>query len=140
MKRALVLFHSRRGTTASYGQEIAGELLQNGVEATAVPLYSAETVDTTEADTLFIGCWTSGLMFFCQHPEKDFVSYVSKLPDLKDKKVVLFTTYKLLTGSMFRKMSQYLPGNPEVSRVKMRSRSGKLSKDDKGRLYFLSSL
>ncbi len=140
MKRALVLFHSRRGTTASYGQEIAGELLQNGVEATAVPLYSAETVDTTEADTLFIGCWTSGLMFFNQHPEKDFISYVQKLPDLGDKKVVLFTTYKILTGSMFRMMSKYLPGNPEVSHIKMRSRSGRLSNDDRGRLLFLSSI
>jgi hypothetical protein len=130
MKRALVLFHSRRGTTASYGQEIEGELLQNGVEATAIPLYSAETVDTTEADTLF----------FNQHPEKDFISYVQKLPDLGDKKVVLFTTYKILTGSMFRMMSKYLPGNPEVSHIKMRSRSGRLSNDDRGRLLFLSSI
>jgi flavodoxin len=140
MKRALVLFHSRTGTTAAYGEEIAGELIQNGVDARALPLYKASNSELADADTLFIGCWTSGLLFFMQHPEKAFVNYLDNISDLTNKKIVLFTTYKILTGSMFRSMSRHLPGTPEISRVRMRSRTGRLSKDDKGRIHILAAL
>ena len=141
MTSAVVLYHSRRGTTASYGDEIARELANRGVEVITKPLYLETGLNgIQDADYVFLGCWTSGLMFFGQRPEKVFRDYVSRIPNLDRKKVVLFTTYKILTGSMFRNMSRALPGKPEVLRAKFRSRTGRLSAEDQQKLYFLSSL
>jgi flavodoxin len=139
MNRALVLYHSRRGTTAQYGGEIAAILSQAGMETTLMPMYQAAESPVKEADIIFIGCWTSGLMFFGQKPEKIWIEYVRQLPDIGNKEIVLFTTYKVLTGSMFREMAKHLPHGSRISMVKLKSRSGRLTSANKQLLQLLTN-
>ncbi len=138
MNRALILYHSRTGTTASYSEEIAAELLKTGVSVQSLPMYKAAEAPVREADTIFLGCWTSGLMFFLQKPEKIWVEYLKQLPSLKNKEIVLFTTYKILTGSMFREMKKHLPDDTTISIVKLKSRNGKLTESNKQLLRLLT--
>ncbi|MFA6127946.1 MAG: flavodoxin family protein [Bacteroidales bacterium] len=139
MNRALILYHSRRGTTAAYSEEIAAELAAKGVEATVLPMYQLAKAPVQEADTIFIGCWTSGLLFFLQKPEKMWVDYAKQLPSLKNKQVVLFTTYKILTGSMFREMIKHLPDDASVSLIKLKSRSSKITNSNRELLRLLTT-
>jgi len=138
MNRALILYHSRRGTTAAYSEDIAADLKARGIGVKVLPMYQVEQAGFEEADTVFIGCWTSGLMFFMQKPEKLWVEYVKKLPSLENKDIVLFTTYKILTGSMFREMRKHLPDRSFVSLVKLKSRNSKLSESNKQLLNLLT--
>jgi flavodoxin len=138
MKRALILYHSRTGTTAAYSEEIAAELSGKGVETKILPMYQASSAPVEEADTIFLGCWTSGLMVLLQKPEKIWVEYLNQLPDVKSKEIVLFTTYKLLTGSMFSEMKKHLPEGSSVSLIKLKSRDGKLSASNKQLLSLLT--
>lgn len=138
MNRALILYHSRTGTTAAYSDEIAAELSAKGFETKVVPLYKAVNESFDNFDTIFIGCWTSGLLFFLQKPEKVWVDYIRRLPDLGDKEIVLFTTYKILTGSMFREMKKHLPGNARVSLIKLKSRNSHLTDSNRQLLNLLA--
>lgn len=127
MNRALILHHSRRGTTAAYAQEIADELTGRGIPVTVKPMYQASGAPVAEVDTIFLGCWTSGLFFFRQRPEPDWVRYLHELPDISNKEIVLFTTYKIVTGTMFSEMARHLPAGTRLSLVKIKSRSSRLT-------------
>lgn len=48
-----------------------------------------------------------------------------------NSKLAMFTTYKLLTGSMFRNMNRQLNGNVNASLTELKSRNGALSESDK---------
>jgi len=139
MNRALILYHSRTGTTAAYSGEIASELSELGVEVSVSPLYQAVNAPLKDADTIFIGCWTSGLLFFLQKPEKAWIDYIGQLKGLRNKEIVLFTTYKVLAGSMFREMRKHLPDDARVSMVKLKSRTGKLTQSNRELLRLLTN-
>jgi len=138
MHRALIFYHSRRGTTAEYGGEISAQLFNEGIKTKVLPMYMAPETSVEGFDTIFIGCWTSGWLFFNQKPEKNWVQYLKQIPDLSNKEIVLFTTYKILTGSMFREMAKHLPDHARVSFVKLKSRSGKLTDSNKQLLRLLT--
>jgi len=138
MNRALILYHSRTGTTAAYGEAIASELSGKGIEIKVLPMYKAISEPVENTDTIFLGCWTSGLFFFLQKPERVWVQYLKQMPELKNKEIVLFTTYKILTGSMFREMARHLPSGTKVSMVKLKSRNGKLTDSNRQLLRFLT--
>lgn len=127
MKRALVLYHSQTGTTKKFARAIAEYCLKNNVDANAMSISNFKLNDLDKADYLFLGCWTHGLLVFNQHPTVEWIQFVKSLPNLNDKKVVLFTTYKIATGSMFRKMKANLPVNTEFLNLTLKSRNGKLS-------------
>lgn len=76
---------------------------------------------------ILLGCWTSGLFVIMQHPQQDWIEFSKKLPNLKNKKVGLFTTYKLATGSMFRKMRMHLEDRIDNISMELKSRNGILS-------------
>ena len=82
-------------------------------------------------DYVLLGCWTSGLMVILQHPEKKWVEFANKLPSMPDAKLALFTTYKILTGSMFRSMYKRLNGRFKPAALNLKSRNELLSEDDK---------
>lgn len=84
-----------------------------------------------EADYLLLGCWTQGLIFFLQHPEKIWVDFARILPVNLKSKIILFTTYKVLAGSMFKKMYTQLNDNYNFSFIELKSRTGSLSEVDK---------
>lgn len=130
MSTAVIFYHSKTGTTRQYARQIGDYLTAKDVDVTLASIaeYREEMLD--EVDYLFLGCWTSGLFVILQHPEKAWVDFAKSLPALPDTKVVLFTTYMLLTGSMFRNMAKHLTGRFNPS-LELKSRNGMFSEEDR---------
>ncbi len=129
MSKALIIYHSKTGTTRKLGQDIARICAELSIESKIIPIEAFNNDDLSTVDYLFLGCWTHGLFIINQHPEKEWVEFAKQLPAI-EKKVVLFTTYKLATGSMFRNMRKQL--NVDSSRVKLnlKSRNSRLKEAD----------
>ncbi|RPI19872.1 MAG: hypothetical protein EHM58_00330 [Ignavibacteriae bacterium] len=126
MKKALVIYNSKTGKTKSFAENISNFLNENNIDAKAVSIIESKNDDVLNADYIFLGCWTSGLFLILQHPEKVWIEFANTLPDLKNKKVGLFTTYKLATGSMFRNMKKHLNGKIDDVLIEIKSRNNKL--------------
>lgn len=131
MKKAVIIYHSRTGTTKKYGEEIGDYLTSKGIDAqvTSTIVFRNDMLDG--ADYIFFGCWTSGLMFILQKPEKSWVEFAERLSSKPDAKIALFTTYKILTGSMFRNMIKHLNGKCSPPTLELKSRNGLLSVHNK---------
>jgi flavodoxin len=123
MKKAVIIYHSKTGTTKKYGEQIGEYLNNKGIDAqvTSTIMFRDNMLD--EADYIFFGCWTSGLFIMLQKPESSWVNFAKKLPGKPDAKVALFTTYKMLTGSMFRNMYKELKGKFAIPALELKSRS-----------------
>ena len=132
MEKAVILYNSKTGITAKYAREIGKYLEAKGVDVQISTIqgykYNQEILDN--ADYVLLGCWTSGLMVILQHPETVWKEFAAKLPDMKNAKLALFTTYKILTGSMFRNMYKELNGKFAESSLELKSRNGMLSEED----------
>jgi len=130
MKNAIIFYNSKHGTTKKYAEEIGAYLATKRIsfKTFSIGEYSDSTL--TGADYLFLGCWTSGLFFFLQHPEKIWKDFAAKLPTKLNAKIALFTTYKLMTGSMFKNMRKEFKFNADSS-TELKSRHGLLSQADK---------
>ena len=63
--------------------------------------------------------------------KKAWNDFASMLPGSIQSKTALFTTYKILTGSMFKKMRKQLNGRIESCFTELKSRNGMLSISDK---------
>jgi flavodoxin len=131
MNKAIIIYHSKTGITKRYAEEITAYLQNREIEAKLIPIESFESGLVKNVDTVFLGCWTSGLMIMLQHPDKIWAEFANRLPDLKEKTVILFTTYKLATGNMFRKMEKLLTGKLSDIKAELKSKKGKLSEIDK---------
>lgn len=134
MKKALIIYHSKTGTTKKYGFAIRDFLLCQGIEAKAIPIQNFVPEDLNNTEIILLGCWTSGLFIMMQHPDKEWVEFAQKLPDLNVKKIGLFTTYKLLTGSMFASMNKHLKTKSAKIGLTLKSRSINLSEQNKLKL------
>jgi flavodoxin len=134
MKTAVVIYNSKTGTTKKYAEEIASYLKSKeiSVSLSSIQAYQEDLLEN--ADYVFLGCWTNGLMIMLQHPDKEWVKFAAKLPSMPNVKVSLFTTYKLLTGSMFRNMYKQLKGKFAAPSLELKSRNGFLSAADKEKL------
>ncbi|MBN1926534.1 MAG: flavodoxin domain-containing protein [Prolixibacteraceae bacterium] len=130
-KNAVIAYHSNTGTTKKYAEEIGNYMREKEYAVTVSPLSNPDSNSIEKAVCLLLGCWTSGLFFFLQHPEKPWKDFTNKLPVLNSKKVVLFTTYKVLTGSMFRNMRRELNINSDTPVLELKSKNGELSQPDK---------
>ena len=139
MKTAAIFYHSKTGTTKRYAEEISKYLQSKGLDTqvTSIQAYSEDMLNNV--DYVLFGCWTNGLMVILQHPEKIWVDFAAKLPSKRDVKVALFTTYKILTGSMFRNMYKELKGKFATPSLELKSRNGSLSEKDKQALENLIS-
>mgnify|MGYP006275787145 CR=1 FL=1 len=131
---AFILYNSKHGTTKGYAESISHFLDENKVANKVAAIDNFNEEDINNADVVFLGSWTSGLFFFGQHPDKKWKDFVSSLPDMKDKQVNLFTTYKLLTGSMFRKMQESLQEKVNNHQFTFKSKSKKLTPEDINKL------
>ena len=130
MTKSIVIYQSHHGTTKKLGEEINNFLKENNIESVVYSMNDVEIKDITDADIVFLGCWTNGLFICMQHPEKKWVEFAKTIPSLENKKVVLFTTYKLATGSMFKNMKKAIKtGSLSISEIK--SKNGILSENDK---------
>jgi flavodoxin len=131
MKKAAILFHSKTGTTRKYAEEIGEYLQAQGLDAQVSSIQAYEEEQLNGADFVLLGCWTSGLIFIFQHPEKAWEVFAAQLPGKPDAKLALFTTYKTLTGSMFRNMYKHLMDNFTLPTLQLKSRDGLLSEKNK---------
>jgi len=131
MKTAAIVYRSRTGTTRRYAEEIAAYLRTKGVQSQVSSIGDCDMSQLANVDYLLLGCWTNGLMVVLQHPDEPWLAFARDLPPMARPRVGLFTTYRLLTGSMFAKMRDALAGKaPDVS-LELKSRDGRLSERDK---------
>jgi flavodoxin len=127
MPKAAVVYHSRSGTTRALAEEIAACFTDRKIETRVLPIWECTDQALAGLDYLLLGCWTHGLMIILQHPEQPWVDFAHRLPPLAVPRVGLFTTYKLATGSMFRKMRKHLQGKIGAVGLELKSRNGQLS-------------
>jgi hypothetical protein len=131
MKKALIIHQSKKGHTRRYGEEIGKFLTEKGIESRVITLeeYNADLLQ--DVSHLFLGCWTSGLFFFAQHPDQAWIHTVKKMALPEGIQIGLFTTYILATGSMFRAMKRHISGKTEMTMPEWKSRNSMLSELDK---------
>jgi flavodoxin len=131
-KKAVILYHSKTGTTGNYAREIGKYIETKGiiVQIASIQGYKHNPDILENADFVLLGCWTSGLMVILQHPEDVWKNFARVLPDMPEVKLALFTTYKILTGSMFRNMYKEVKGKFFEASLELKSRNGKLSAQD----------
>lgn len=131
MKKAIVLFQSKTGITEKFGKEIGKYIAAKGIETQTLSIAEFKDGMTDQPDYLLLGCWTAGFMLLFQHPDLAWKQFAHKLPSLSGKKVGLFTTYKIATGSMFKSMKKHLGAENITSFVELKSRKGDLSQENK---------
>lgn len=130
-KTATIIYHSKRGTTQKYAAEIAFYLKSKGIETKVTSITKFKIADVENTDYIFFGCWTSGLLFILQHPEKEWVEFAKNLPQNFMVKTALFTTYKVRTGSMFSNMKKHLKSKTQEATLLLQSRNGELNEFNK---------
>ncbi len=140
MSKALIIYLSKKGTTKYFGHNIADYLKEKGVECDIKSLHDTQPQDVNGYNLILLGCWTHGLFIAFQHPEKQWQKFAKQLPALDGSKLALFTTYKIATGSMFRKMKQGLGKNGEKVQLTLKAKSEKINDAHKALLdNFISS-
>jgi flavodoxin len=136
MKRAVIIYRSKTGTTKKLGEKIYDYLHSNGILADIGSIDEIDNLDLFSYDYFFLGCWTSGLLFFLQRPEKLWIDFVQKLPVLQGERTILFTTYKLRTGSMFNEMRKHLRLSGDSDKIyELKSRNGLLNQRNKNIIH-----
>src|ERR1035437_869504 len=129
--KAIILFQSKKGTTKKFGEEISSFLNLKKIEAKVCSVQDFNADDLATADYVFLGCWTNGMFLMFQHPDKAWAKFAEQLPALDGKKVVMFTTYKVATGVMFKSMKKHIKGNFSGPVPELKSRNGLLSDQNK---------
>jgi flavodoxin len=132
--RATVVYRSHTGTTRRYGEAIAEHLRTLGVDAVASSIADCDPATLAGTDLALLGCWTNGWFVLHQHPDAPWSGWARDLPPLGGAKVVLFTTYKLVTGSMFARMRAELGHAGADVRLELKSRDGTLADGDRREL------
>jgi flavodoxin len=131
MKRAVIIYHSNTGITRMYADEMEVYLKSKGLEVTSISIWQYKDGVADGVDYLLLGCWTSGIMIALQHPEKVWREFAAKFKASGNPQLILFTTYKILTGSMFKNMLRHLQGKISQPFSELKSRTGNLSQADK---------
>lgn len=134
MKKAAIYYLSKTGITRQFGEEINKFLDQQNISSELINVLDYSNEELNEYDYIFLGAWTHGLMIILQHPDKPWIEFAKQLPDLNNKKVALFTTYKLATGSMFKKMKKHLKGKTGNGLMELKSKTDQLSEIHKMQL------
>jgi flavodoxin len=125
--KTLIIYHSNKGTTRKFAENIAGFMGRFKSNTVVKTIEEANIQDINSCDLLVLGCWTKGRFLQGQQPQKEWVDFVQKLPSLEGKETILFTTYKIRTGSMFQNMKNYLLPKGYKIRSSIKSRSGELN-------------
>lgn len=132
--KATILYQSKKGRTAGYARAMAMYLWGKGISVSYSSVSDFKEEQLKDCDLLMLGCWTSGMFIIGQHPNKIWVDFAKKLPESLPKRLILFATYKIHTGSMFSKMKKHL----NLSNVKiidtLKSKTGILGDTEKALL------
>ena len=126
MKKAIIIYQSKKGTTKQFSYAIADFLNSKKIDSKVASVESCQETDLSSYDYIFLGCWTKGLMFFAQHPDAQWQKFVKSLILPAHAKIAMFTTYKILTGSMFSKMIKCIPKNHHENILQIKSRNSAL--------------
>ncbi|MFB6316965.1 flavodoxin family protein [Saccharicrinis sp. FJH54] len=126
-----ILFRSKKGTTNAFAREIAYYLKQKGNSVTVKSIDDYSDDLLSGSDYVLLGCWTQGMFLMFQHPDKEWKLFAKRLPSLKNYKVVLFTTYKVYTGVMFKAMRSLHRDKASDILAELKSRNNKLSDENK---------
>lgn len=132
MATAAVVYRSATGTTRRLAEEIGAHLASRGIATRVESVGECDPASLAGTDFVLLGCWTSGLFVIAQHPDEPWLAFVRELPTLDQAHVGLFTTYKLVTGSMFGRMRSALGATGSRVSLELKSRNGHLS--DAGRV------
>ena len=132
-----IIYNSHSGTTKAYAKEIGKHLSSRGAECKVASIEDYDREFLLSSDLVLLGCWTSGLMIVAQHPDKAWKEFAAGLPEIKGKKIALFTTYKIATGSMFKKMRKALNVNADSSIITLKARSSDLTNNNRSALESL---
>ena len=134
MKKAVIIYNSKTGVTRKYAEDIGKYFQSKSIEIQLLSIQEYKEGLVDKATYVLLGCWTSGLFVVLQHPQKEWIDFARKLPNMPNTKIALFTTYKFLTGSMFKNMSRQIADKYTYSPVEFKSRNGLLSGNDKSAL------
>ena len=128
----LIVYQSRRGKTAAYARAIAMYLWQKGMNISLCATSDFKPEKLQKCDCLMLGCWTSGWFIIKQHPNPIWTAFAEKHLQAKlPRNLVLFTTYKIRTGSLFKKMREKINTEGVSSINYLKSKTGILSEEDK---------
>ncbi|MBN1143643.1 MAG: flavodoxin domain-containing protein [Bacteroidales bacterium] len=131
MKKAIIIYQSKTGTTKKYAQEIGAYLQERQIATFCLPVEKYREGMLQDADYILLGCWTKGLLVVFQKPDNDWRYFAQKTTVPQSAKVALFATYKIRTGSMFKNMARCVNHTGSFSVPNMKSKDGKLSGKDK---------
>lgn len=126
MKKAIIIYQSMKGTTKQFSYEIADYLNSKKIDSKVASVESFQETDLSSYDYIFLGCWTKGLMFFAQHPDAQWLKFAKSLSLPANAKIAMFTTYKILTGSMFSRMIKCIPENRRKNVLQIKSRNSSI--------------
>lgn len=126
MKKAIIIYQSIKGTTKQLGYEIADYLNSKEINSKVVSIDHAQETDFSSYDYIFLGCWTKGLMVFAQHPDSQWQKFVKSSSLPANTKIAMFTTYKILTGTMFSRMIKCIPKNQRENVLQIKSRNSSI--------------
>ena len=127
-----IVYQSRKGKTALYARAMAMYLWQKGASVSLCATSDFVKEKLEHCDCLMLGCWTSGWFVINQHPNKIWVEFAEKyLQGELPRNLLLFTTYKICTGSLFKRMKSKMNLRRVESIQFLKSKTGILSADDK---------
>jgi hypothetical protein len=102
--KAMVVYETLTGRTARTAQLIAANLRAAGVTVTAVSnVTDIDLQALADADTVIVGTWVDGLIFFGQRPGRQ--GRLWSLPALAGKQAVVYVTYAIDAGKALDKLT-----------------------------------
>lgn len=125
--KTLIIYHSKKGTTQRFAENIARFINRLRSNTVVKSIKEVDIHDVNTCDLLVLGCWTKGRFLQGQQPEQEWIDFVQQLPAAEGKETILFTTYKIRTGSMFQNMKNYLLPKGYTVRSSIKSRFGNLN-------------
>lgn len=107
--RVVVLFESLTGNTQRAAEHIGGAAAERGADVWVRPIDGYDPKELAEADVVFVGTWTDGLILFGQRPGR--AGRIKALPALDRKPVAAFCTYAVNPGKTVDKLAGILEQN-----------------------------
>lgn len=132
--KATILYQSKKGRTAGWARAMAMYLWSKGVNVSYGPISDFKEEQLRDSDLLLLGSWTTGWFVVNQNPSKVWIEASKKLPATLPPHLVLFATYKVRTGAIFKRMKGCLNLSDVKQVDTMKSKTGILSDEDKQRL------
>lgn len=124
--KALIIYDNQRKSTRRFADAIAYKI-QRRFESIEVKNFDEATPhDISGCDVLYLGGGAGGKWIVGPRPSDRWKDFVTNLPAMEGKKTVLFATYSLAAGNIFRSMKEYLL--PKKFKVigSMKSRLGEI--------------